>query len=820
MPAPRILDPPLVTVQFKHGAAPGYGDTATAEIAAQVPAGWAALESLFHGIRLLPLFTSVSPQAIEALMRRGQRLTRSYRPAPFLSMFHVKLPPRSEWDPSVPTGHGVAEELKRLMLLHLPIDRVSVLLVLPPPPSTTQISDGPVTATAEELHHLHESPKSIGVEKVWGEPGGQGEGEVFGIVERGWRTEHADFLGIDSADDLVTTVLPTGDRDDAEVDHGTSSLGVVASRENEKYSIGVAPLAAEAVLASEWHAKADAAIPEDAILAVLDVLITKPPGSVLLLEISQPIDPTDLSPKDFGPAEMRREVFDAIQLAVANAVIVVEPAGNAGGGGAAGIDLGAAKLLEDVDSGAIMVGQSVWSPSYDKDADASDAKHVAVDPGVTGSRIDCFAWGDRVFAPSAKQTSAATSSAAAEFEDYFDPYFGGASSASAMIAGVAIVVQGLYRHATGGYLSPAQMRLLLRDRTVGVHTHLGSGETDLIGVMPDLAMLEPMLGELVDLYIRDNVDDDGTEHDGLLCCSPDIIVKTSPLPAGTSAQDAFGAGSHTELDADLSDPPIHGSKAYVYVRVSNRGGKNAYNATVKVYWSESSTLQQPSVWLANLIGKATINVPQGSKLVVAGPIEWTTVPEPEHYCFIATVEHAEDPRFIPENFSEWEYFKNFVRVGNNVAWRNFDVIEMPTAADIKPLSADVTGPDEEDGKGGGEDPEMELRIEANLPRDATVELELPAGLAGRLHRRARAGIALRPLGSAARRKRRRGQLQSIRVAELGTVRLKRKERHRVTLHVKIPKAKRTRAYEIALIQLHAGTPVGRVTWRLVPKRRR
>src|SRR6188474_1015448 len=239
----QLLDPPLVTVRFQPGKAPSYGAQATTEIAQRTDADWSALEALFPGIRLLPLFSSVSPQDIQALVRRGKRLTPRYQPARFLDMFHVRLPAKSAWAPSVPRDHDVAASLSQLMTQHLPVDHVSVETVVSPTPSTTQISDGAVTPTAQELHHLHEAPKGIGVEAVWPEAGGQGEGEVFAIVERGWKTDHVDFAGVVLADNLQMTPV-SGDTYDDGVAHATRALGVVAARKNGNYTIGVAPLAA------------------------------------------------------------------------------------------------------------------------------------------------------------------------------------------------------------------------------------------------------------------------------------------------------------------------------------------------------------------------------------------------------------------------------------------------------------------------------------------------------------------------------------------------------------------------------------------------
>jgi len=162
--------------------------------------------------------------------------------------------------------------------------------------------------------------------------------------------------------------------------------------------------------------------------------------------------------------------FDLIELATKKGIIVIEPAGN---GDTSGDPVGnnlddfknarENKVLDRTpgnaefkDSGAIMV------------AAASDRNgHSKMKSTNFGNRIDCFAWGENVF----------TTNNPAELPGPYLPDFNGTSSASAIIAGAAIVVQSIVEASGKPRLSPAQMRdILSQNGTSG----------NRIGVMPNL----------------------------------------------------------------------------------------------------------------------------------------------------------------------------------------------------------------------------------------------------------------------------------------------------------------------------------------------
>ena len=74
--------------------------------------------------------------------------------------------------------------------------------------------------------------------------------------------------------------------------------------------------------------------------------------------------------------------------------------------------------------------------------------------------------------------------------------FGGTSSAAAIIAGAAILVQQMASGPRGpGPLGPAEMRHILSDRATGTAVLAATG-TERIGVMPDLQAIARKLRDL------------------------------------------------------------------------------------------------------------------------------------------------------------------------------------------------------------------------------------------------------------------------------------------------------------------------------------
>jgi subtilase family protein len=311
--------------------------------------------------------------------------------------------------------------------------------------------------------------------------GGDGAGVRFMDVETGWFLDHADLA---DAGVIVASGIP----DPNSTSHGTGVLGIVAATTNGTPVVGITPAASTSVVSTRRSEKVDSTA--DAILAALPGLRF---GDVLLIEV-------EVSSGNGGrPIEVEDAVFEAIRLATALGVVVVEPAGN-GGADLDQFTLRNRKVLNRQssdyrDSGAIVVGG------------AQKANPHAPIGFNCGSRVDCYSWGEEIatikgetlFSAHFGRPERLWAGRYLAVKDFaavaaLDPppslsvqvnkVFDGTSGASAIIAGVAVAVQGLAFEHFGFRYSPWQLRLLLSDPDNG--TPSNDPANDRIGVMPDL----------------------------------------------------------------------------------------------------------------------------------------------------------------------------------------------------------------------------------------------------------------------------------------------------------------------------------------------
>ncbi len=172
------------------------------------------------------------------------------------------------------------------------------------------------------------------------------------------------------------------------------------------------------------------------------------------------------------PIEIQDAVYDAIRLATALGVVVIQPAGNGG------MDLdGLIPRDGDAvpqaflnrsdpsfrDSGAIMVG-----------AGSSTLPRTRLEFSNYGSRVDVHAWGENI-------ATASVDVGDGNKDSY--GVFDGTSGAAPIVAGAALCAQGIVaarRGPGGGRLMPAELRRVLK---------LGGTAVERIGVQPDLRAL-------------------------------------------------------------------------------------------------------------------------------------------------------------------------------------------------------------------------------------------------------------------------------------------------------------------------------------------
>jgi serine protease len=653
-----------------------------------------------------------------------------------------------------------------------------------------------------------------GINAVQGWLLSNGGGIGFSDVERSWCGGHEDLFpdpnpASRTCKNIVGATVIAGANEPAchsQGMHGAAVLGIVVGKNNGLGGVGIAPGAGPVRLASRFVHTPGAPNPCTGTLfnvvdAIAKAIEKSARGDVLLLEVQRD-EPIGAGAYRWVPTEYLSGDFTAIRLASALGLIVVESAGNGGfnaSGDTPGYDLGTlptALTAATASSGAIIVGSSdgVESTTVPGTQDRRQTSNF-------GSRVDCYAWGTGV--PTAGDETLGSAGAPTT---WYTNSFGGTSAAAAIIAGAALVVQGAYKDTTpvGRRLTPAAMRALLRNPLYG--TPCSKPGSENVGSMPDLGLVLQQIGSLPDLYIRDNPTDDGSiPTAGAISISPDVVVSPTNVPAAT----AFAAGA--------TDVKV-GQTNFVYVRVSNRNAQPAPSAKVFVYWSEVLTLVTPDKWkqVNTSLNPATVNVPASAALVPATTITWSTnlPPATGHYCFVASVTHPADPEplsfpFGPGSFT-WDEFFQYIKLNNNVTWRNFDVVPVVVPGGGGGLGPPAPAPF---GAAGAPDAERGFDLEVALDRRnvVRVEWEMPWALFRELDERNFADVhegASRV--TAVLRDRPRVRFRNVR--------LRKGRPYPCRFVIQGRSGLLARPASLAIRQFYAGTEVGRITWQLRGKR--
>lgn len=342
----------------------------------------------------------------------------------------------------------------------------------PTPPPDDEVGPG-------VQRHLFEAPVGVGVRglppQAWKLPGGLGENVSIIDIEQGWGLKHQDF------DDRAPIRL-LGGLNLEHRRHGTRVIGVIGGDRSGEGTWGIAPRARLGLI-SQWRAaslaSADRAVVYQTAEAILEAAGWLSPGDVLVLQAQVTLSsPWRLDPQRLPmlPVEVEPLVRDAIREAVARDIVVVAAAGNGGHDlDEVCIDGEYPLRRSRLDSQAIVVGASTAS-----------APHRRIRQSNYGSRVDCYAHGYHVATSTTDELNSTT--------DEYTTSFSGTSAATAIVAGVAAVVQSwVHARFDGRRLRPQAMRRLLRDVTFGTRSHTPS--VDRIGVMPDLGALWAHLPE-------------------------------------------------------------------------------------------------------------------------------------------------------------------------------------------------------------------------------------------------------------------------------------------------------------------------------------
>ncbi len=360
-----------------------------------------------------------------------------------------------------------------------------------PPPAPTPPDFTPLQT------YMQTAPIGTSAQVGWAFPSGNGAGMRVCDIEYSYSRTHLDLppvteVGLPYVDPFNTT------------QHGTAVIGAMGAVANgfgvTGMSNGAAFYFAAANTSNGFHVDA-------AILAAVAALS---PGDVITLE-----------QQTFGPgnflvaAEWDVTIYNAIQTAVGNGIVVVEAAGNSGR------DLDAPEystgngghwpFLPQNDSGAIIVGAGATVLG----ADVDRSRLIF---SCYGSTIDLQGWGEHVV------TCGFGALYQAEGPDqYYTNAFNGTSSAVPVVASACVDVQAVHKARTSSVLTPMQLRDLLR----------ASGSPQQPGTYP----VSQSIGPRPDVTAAIQAMGDAS---GITMCAGD--GRATGCPCGNDAQAASGRG--------------------------------------------------------------------------------------------------------------------------------------------------------------------------------------------------------------------------------------------------------------------------------------
>ena len=276
-----------------------------------------------------------------------------------------------------------------------------------PTPPPVEPSDDPLS---NSQGYLDEGPKGIGARWAWEHTDGAGIGLVD--LEQGWTLDHEDLKAAEIE-------LLSGVNKDYH-GHGTAVLGEIAAVDNNLGVVGIAPGAKVRVVSQ--HRADGGYSTADAIASAAAAMES---GDVLLIEAQT--EYSTVPPRVYLPVEVESAVLDTIRSATRRGIVVIEAGGNGGINLDEFEDVNGRKILnrasaDFLNSGAIVVA-----------AASSSVPHSRSVFSNYGSRMDCFAWGEKI--------ATCGDGGRGIGLDTYTSEFNGTSGASPMVAGAALLIQ-------------------------------------------------------------------------------------------------------------------------------------------------------------------------------------------------------------------------------------------------------------------------------------------------------------------------------------------------------------------------------------------
>lgn len=323
------------------------------------------------------------------------------------------------------------------------------------PPTTPDLS--------ADQTYVADAPAGLGWREVADWTGGRGENVALADLEYGWNPTHEDLAG------HVPEAPDWGWQSGYYPCHGTLVLGQLVAGDNGYGVTGLVP-DVPILMASPY----DEALREYNIAASIDgIAASMEAGDVLLIEQQA------YANGSYAPVEVAPDVWDAISLAVAGGIVVVEPGGN----GAADLDADAWEGWFDRgirDSGAIMVGGGAWP-------DSGYTPRSWLPGGSSfGARVDVQGWYGGItttsYDPDRDPYCSSPDLFFVDADQAYTSSFGGTSGASPMVAAAAAVANSVAIEVRGQPWAPMDLRAAF------VETGTPQEGTEHIGPQVDMRM--------------------------------------------------------------------------------------------------------------------------------------------------------------------------------------------------------------------------------------------------------------------------------------------------------------------------------------------
>lgn len=343
----------------------------------------------------------------------------------------------------------------------------------------TAVQAKPLKDYTDKQIYLFE-PRGINAEYAWGIPGGRGKGVRIIDVEPDWNLEHRDLVKANPLPGHKTLLI--GDPPDLTglcesirkpvTDHGTAVLGILVSNNDDRLGTsGIVPESEIGVVAQVTS------MGDNLEAAILRATKELDAGDILVIEaqvggprhrLCECGEPCD----DFGLVPVEFLLFEPIKEATTKGIIVVEAAAN----GSQNLDdpIYEGKFDRNIrDSGAILVGAGTTGRNPRKYFFSN-----------YGRRVDLQAWGDTVITTGYGDLFPGDKDASnpAFANELYTRHFSGTSSATAIIAGAAAALQGVWKAQGNQPLSPTCLRNIL----VATGTPQAFPERGNVGPRPNL----------------------------------------------------------------------------------------------------------------------------------------------------------------------------------------------------------------------------------------------------------------------------------------------------------------------------------------------